>query len=346
MERLALAILLVFTAGSVSSCAQGADSSSADAGPAGGMIAVWDGGEIDDRTVEEAAGGKLLEARQQLYDARVAAARKVAVERVLKQRAEAAGKDPKTLREELVAAAVESPDDEAIAKILEQYRGQLPDDDEQARARVRQVLEGRAKQKAQRDVESRLLRESGFRILLEPPRVDVAIFDEDMTRGPEDAAVRIVEFTDYQCPYCGRAQATLDELKESYGDKLQFVFKDLPLDMHPNARMAAEAARCAGEQGAFWELHDWLFENARQISRESILQAATDLELDSEELAACLDEGRHTAPVDATVAQAKRLGVASTPTFYVNGRMVRGAQPYEAFAEIVEDELSRAGSAQ
>jgi len=343
-ERVALVILVVWGLGSAWSCA-GETGPEADAGGAG-VVAVWDGGEVGAEELDSRAGAELLGARQQLYDAQVSVARDLAVERVIDQRAEAAGEDRDAYRERLVSEAVEPPTDEQVAQLVQQHRSRLPEDDEQARARVVEVLQRRAREAAEQDVERQLLDEAGFRVLIDPPRADVAVSDQDMTRGPADAPVRIVEFTDYQCPYCGRAQETLKQVKDTYGDQVRFVFKDLPLKMHPSARMAAEAARCAGDQGAFWELHDWLFDHAAEISRESVLQAAADLGLDADALAACLDEGRHTEAVDASIEQAERLGVSSTPSFFVNGRLVRGAQPFEVFAEIIDDELARAGVAE
>jgi protein-disulfide isomerase len=152
--------------------------------------------------------------------------------------------------------------------------------------------------------------------------------------------VTLVEFTDFHCPFCGRAVATLKDVMREYDGKIRWVFRDFPIaSLHPMAAKAAEAARCAGEQGKFWEYHDLLFVGQSQATIEDFKRSAEQLKLDSKRFGQCLDSGKHQAAVEADVQEGARLGVTGTPTFFINGRILVGAQPLESFRRIVEAEL-------
>jgi len=177
-------------------------------------------------------------------------------------------------------------------------------------------------------------------ISLEPPREQVEILPDDPSRGPDDAPIVLVEFSDFQCPYCQRATATIAELVEQYGDQIRFVYKDYPLPSHPEAFKAAEAGNCANEQGMFWELHDMMFESQDALDVTSLKSYATELGLDETAFAACLDGGRYTQQVEGDLAIGRDYGVSSTPTVFINGRVVMGAAPFETFDEIIKEELA------
>jgi protein-disulfide isomerase len=130
---------------------------------------------------------------------------------------------------------------------------------------------------------------------------------------------------------------------ERYDGKLRHVFKQLPLDMHQQAKMAAEAGLCANDQGKFWELHDWMFQNQSKISREAVEATMAELGADMEEFKACLDEHRHLPNVMANLGEARSLGFSGTPAFLVNGRAITGAQPLENFVRLIDEELEKKG---
>ena len=132
---------------------------------------------------------------------------------------------------------------------------------------------------------------------------------------------------------------------ETYGDKVRLVFRDFPLANHANAQPAAEAANCAWEQGKFWEYHDRLFQNQRALGAAQLKQYAADLGLQVEEFNACLDGGRYRQDVVQDLQDGQRLGVRGTPAFFINGRFISGAQSFETFAQIIDEELQRAGGA-
>jgi protein-disulfide isomerase len=163
----------------------------------------------------------------------------------------------------------------------------------------------------------------------------------DPVLGPEDAPVTIIEFSDYQCPYCQYwHQTVFTQLMAAYPDQIRFVYRDLPIPGHPEAFPAAEAANCAGEQDAYWQFHDALLSGQYNLSRSTYEQYATDLGLDMEAFTACLDDNRYDNEIQADYNYAASIGVSSTPTFIINGKALIGAQPIEYFTAAVDEALA------
>ena len=152
----------------------------------------------------------------------------------------------------------------------------------------------------------------------------------------------IVEFSDFQCPFCKQVVPTLTQVRSRYGEKVKLVYRDFPIDgLHPQARKAAEAARCAQDQGKFWDYHDALFANAPKLSLGQLKTYAQQVGLDLPSFERCLASGTHAAAVQKSVDEGIRLGVTGTPAFFINGEFVSGAQPVESFARVIERELAR-----
>ena len=173
------------------------------------------------------------------------------------------------------------------------------------------------------------------------PRFEVDI-SKAAYRGNKNAPVTIVEFSDFQCPYCTRVNTTLSQLTDEYGDKVQVVFKHFPLSsIHPEAIKAAEASECAQEQGMneFWLLHDKMFSQQRSLSVGLIKDMAKELGLESEKFNQCLMSEKYAQRVADDTKEALSLGVKSTPAFFINGRFLNGAQPFEIFKNIIDEEL-------
>jgi len=160
-------------------------------------------------------------------------------------------------------------------------------------------------------------------------------------RGQANAKVTLVVFSDFQCPFCARGAKNVKHLEAKYGQKLRVVFKNQPLPRHAQARLAADAALAANAQGHFWEFHDWLFSTDAALDAEALVAEAGKLGMNGARLRADLDSGRFEAQVSADQAEAKRLGVEGTPTYFINGLKVTGAQPAEVLAGIIDAELSR-----
>jgi protein-disulfide isomerase len=159
------------------------------------------------------------------------------------------------------------------------------------------------------------------------------------SKGPEDARITFVEFSDFECPYCSKAIHELDAILKAYPKDVRLVFKQFPLDMHPNAPLAAEAALAANAQGKFWEMHDKLFANFRKLSRANMLLWAKDIGLDVARFQAELDSGRYKSVVAKDLAEGDKLGINGTPTVYVNGQKYNGHLGLEEMKPILEKQL-------
>jgi protein-disulfide isomerase len=171
-------------------------------------------------------------------------------------------------------------------------------------------------------------------------RVDVST-DGDASMGPEDAPVTIIEFSDYQCPYCRQWYSQVyQQLMAAYPGKIKFVYRDNPLPMHAEAQPAAEAAECAGEQSAYWKFHDALFSGQYDLGRAAYDQYAAELGLDTVAFAECLDTHRFKSEVEADARDAALAGLNSTPSFVVNGRVLIGALPFADFKAVIDEELA------
>lgn len=174
---------------------------------------------------------------------------------------------------------------------------------------------------------------------LEPemPVMEVAVGDAPF-KGPSNAKVTIVEFTDFKCPYCSRAHETMERILSEYKDKVKFVRKDYPL-VHPAARIAHMASHCAGEQSKYWEYTDVLWKNSSKLEKDNLKKFAKDLMLDIKKFNECLDSNKYMAKIEKDMEQGKALGIRGTPSFFINGKNVSGAQPYENFKEVIDKEL-------
>lgn len=210
--------------------------------------------------------------------------------------------------------------------------------------RVRDYLVSGERSKVQAEYLTSLRQQAGVKILLEPPRANIEVQADEPARGPADAPIIIVEYSDFECPYCERAQPSVQQVLETYGDKVRLVYRDFPLRIHENAQLAAQATHCAGEQGQYWEYHDVLYANNRALRPADLQRYAEELTLNSEPFAECLESGRYADGIDADLESGQQHGVSGTPAFFVNGRLLSGAQPFAAFRAIIDEELELAGA--
>jgi protein-disulfide isomerase len=175
-------------------------------------------------------------------------------------------------------------------------------------------------------------------IRLAPPSAPISMKDVPV-RGPSSAAITLLEFADYECPYCQQIQPILERIEKEYKGKLAFAYKDYPLPMHPNAQKAAEAAHCAGSQSKYWEYHDAMLAN-RQLDLMSLKKYARDVKLDTAAFDTCLDSGQQAGTVKTNLTEAQALGLSGTPTLFVNNRYISGDLTYERLRSLIVEELS------
>jgi len=322
-------------------CAQGPAAASANADDP--VVARIGDEVITESELEAMIGPSLVNLRQQMYQAKMGQLQSEIFQRLVTERATAEGMTRGEYLKKNIDDKAAEPDEGEIVKVMTQYRSQLAEDDLQAREQVVQALKQRQQVELREKLRKTLFAEASVAILLEPPRVTVAIRQETPSRGPANAPIVLVEYTDYQCPYCNRVQPTIAALMERYDGQIRHVFKNLPLPNHPQAQLAGEAALCAQDQGKYWEFHDWLFANQRTMNRETMVAAAGELGMDAELFEACIEQKTHAGTVSADAREARSFGITGTPGFLINGRVLTGAQPIEAFEVVINEELELKG---
>ena len=262
-------------------------------------------------------------------------------ERLLALEATAAGKSTEQLlAENAKPAEVSDAEVDAFYTQLQAQRPQGLPPKESIAAQIKTHLQGQKQEEARAAYMDSLRAKYKAETFLTEARTEVAA--DGPAKGPATAPVTIVEFSDFECPFCARVVPTLDQVKEKYGDQVRIVFRQFPLDMHPNASKAAEAALCANEQGKFWEMHDAMFADQRKLAVADLKTTAGTLGLDAASFGSCLDSGKHADKVKADIKAGTLAGVSGTPALFVNGRFLNGAVPFETIAEVIDEELARA----
>ena len=265
-------------------------------------------------------------------------------ERLLALEAKRRGVTVEELLKAEVTSKVPAVTDAEVTTFMAQNKARLQGEEAELRPKVRDYLREQKLQAGHHAYLAGLLQRAKVERFLEEPepiRIPVSAAGA-FAQGPKDAPVTIVEFSDFQCPYCSRVVGTLKEVARLYPKQVQLAFRDFPIvNLHPKAPKAAEAARCAGEQGKFWEYHDRLFESQAQATIADFKRFAEQLKLDGKSFAACLDSGKHAAAVQSDVQTGADLGITGTPTFFINGRLLVGAVPLEVFQKIIDRELRR-----
>jgi protein-disulfide isomerase len=183
--------------------------------------------------------------------------------------------------------------------------------------------------------------ENNVKVLLAAPRTAIASAGHPWTGG-KDATVTIVEFSDFQCPYCRAAEPTVKAVRDKYGDKVKFVYMDFPLGMHQHAMDAANAAQCASDQNKFWQYHDALFADQSKLDVANLKATAAKAGLDTKQFDTCFDSKTKVPGIQAEQAEGSAAGVSATPTFFVNGREIEGAESLPVFQNTIDDELAAA----
>lgn len=183
-----------------------------------------------------------------------------------------------------------------------------------------------------------LRKDANVMISLGPPRADIQLNDAPV-RGPLNASVMVIEYADYECPYCQQVYPTLQKLESEFNGRVAFAYKDTPLPMHSHAEKAAEAAHCAGAQGKYWEYHDVLFAS-KELEIPALKQDAAVLKLDTAAFNKCLDSGETAGSIKSTLDEAQKLGLQGTPAFFINGRFLSGAVSYDVLHTAIEEELA------
>ena len=306
------------------------------------VLAVVNGRGITAEEIDGSIVSQLHPLQQQTYALRKAALENLIVMAVLQNEAKRRGVPVEELRKQLGAGSVEVSPSQVEQTYLEHaatFASMSPDE---AKERIRLDLETQARMKNYRTALAQLRRAAAVEIRLEEPRLPPLPGGEAAPSvGPREAPVAITEFADFRCAYCRAAHHTLKQIMRDYGSRIRLIFRHMPLDVNSEAMTAAQAAFCAGRQGFFWPYHDALFA-AEDAAPAALRNMASGLKLDLKEFDACLGSEAARAAVLADLREAKRIGVSGTPTFVVNGRLIRGAIGVDEFKRIIEHELKAA----
>lgn len=322
------------------------DSAPTGASGEGGESVATIGSETITRAELEAyVAPQLMKLRQERQDVLEKGLDSYLSSRVLTREAKAQGMSVQDLLEQEVTSKVQAPTDADIETFYEQNKDRLQGTKEQLAARIKEYLTQQRQRQAFDDYTSTLKKKYGAEVLLKPLRVAVDSPDAP-SRGPADAPVTIVEFGDFECPYCGGLEPTLEKVQKNYAGKVRLVFRQYPLNgIHPLAAKASEAAMCAKEQGKFWELHDRMYAHQDALEVDDLKKAASELGMDADRFDECVDSNRYEAAIQADLRAGEQAGVNGTPALFVNGRPVPGgAVQYDVLAKVIDEELMRSAA--
>lgn len=305
------------------------------------VVAEVNGREIGLAELDAAIRPALARIESERYAARKAKLEAMIDEALLDAKARELGIPTAELVEREITAKAKAPSDEDVKAKFEELKHRTADSFESLAPRIRDLLTRQATEERRREFLASLRQQANVVVHLPSPRFEVDTASGHST-GPADAPITLVEFSDYQCPYCGRSQATVAKVLETYGGKIRHVFMDFPLTaIHPFAQQAAVASHCADEQGKYEAYHALLFEHQREFSAENFERWAAELKMDPDRFHACLDSGKFDGLIEKSIRAGESVGVSGTPGFFVNGIPIHGAQPFTTFQTTIDEELAK-----
>jgi len=299
------------------------------------------GNSITLEEVDRHAAGKLLRLRNEQYETRRQALDEMITEQLFQKEAAARGLTQEALLKAEIEGKVAAPTAAEVALIYEQNKAAAGG---RSLAEVTPLIERSVRERrlAERAAKFRdeLKAKAGVKVSLEAPRVDLTVPANAPALGPAGAPVTIVEYLDYQCPFCHRAESVVEEVLGRYPGRVRFVHRDFLLGK-PRSLAAARAARCAGEQGKFWEYHRSLLVSPGDMGDEDLRNRAASMGMDAGKFSSCATSDRYDADIRSSTESGNAVGIDATPTFFINGRRMTGALPADQFAEAIEEELNR-----
>jgi protein-disulfide isomerase len=297
--------------------------------------------------VDARLGNDLAQLQQQIFNLRQKQLHTMIDQKLLEDESAKRGVMIAALVQSEVTSHVTPASSTEAEKFFKENSGKLKGDFKSLEEQIRNYLTAQRLQSRQQEFLKTLRAAAKIEVFLAPPpvfRSEVAIEGAPF-RGSADAPVTIVEFSDFHCPFCRKAQPVLNDLRARYGAKIRFVYRDFPLDnLHPQARLASEASRCAIEQGKFWEFHDRLFLSDADSSQAALNRIAGEIGMDVAAFETCTSSGKYKGSIQASLQEGARLGITGTPTFFVNGRILVGAQTLDTFVSIIDQELAAAAA--
>jgi protein-disulfide isomerase len=308
----------------------------------GDVVARVNGQPITQDEVDNSIKMQLYNMQEKIYGLRKSALNSLIIKLLLENEAKQKGMSSEELKKSLVPEKLEVKQSE-IDQIYSQNAAQFANlSEDEAKQKIKIQIEGRQKFEKYQAALADIRNKAKIEIFLpEPSPPVIKISDEGPSRGPKKAPVTVIEVSDFECPFCKQVESTLKQLLPSYGDRVRLIYKHFPLPNHQHAFQAAQAAVCAGEQGKFWEYHDLLFERSGELSATNLSSYAGELGLNVSHFTACLDSESSRAAVSKDIEEIRQVGLSSTPTFIINGRVLTGARNLDEFKSAIEQELKQ-----
>ncbi|MGH9785714.1 MAG: thioredoxin domain-containing protein [Terriglobia bacterium] len=313
--------------------------------PARGPLARVGGQPVYEDELLPLIQSQLRQLERQEYDLKRQALQELIQRKLTEAEANKRGITAEELFRQEVEARVADPADAEVEALYLAQKDRLQRPFGQVEEQLRRALKQSRLQEAERTFVQGLQAGVEIAVYLRPPKVEVG-YDAARVLGDANAPVTIVEFSDFQCPFCQRAYPVVKALLAKYEGRVKLAYRDFPLrEIHPQAQIASQASRCAGEQDKFWEYHDLLFENFGRLDKPALLEHAASLGLDRGKFDECLSSGKFDPRIEEDLKAGEQAGVSGTPAFFINGVFLNGAQPAAAFEKIIEEELAaNAGS--
>ena len=332
--------MMVILALVISGCGKGTSGAAASLNPNDVVATVGDV-KITAAELDEAAKSRLQRIEYEVYEVKKGVLDGIVEKKMLEAAAAKEGKSVEAFLKEKIDDKVTPPTEDEVKSFYEGRKDQMGGKKfAEAETMIKAYLTQSKTQGLRQQLFADLRNSANIKINIEPPRVDIEIGDNP-TQGPKGAPITIVEFTDYQCPFCTRVRPTIKKIMDDYKDKIRYALRDFPLSFHQFARKAHEAAHCAGDQGKYWDYGKELWANQQALQPDKLKEYAKKIKLDVKKFDQCLDGGKYAKLVEENVQYGASVGAQGTPSFFINGIFISGAQPYDAFKKVIDQELAK-----
>jgi protein-disulfide isomerase len=305
----------------------------------GDVVAELNGQPITEEELMVRIKPRLARIEGQLFDIKRDGIDQIIEEKLLDTEAKKKNISVQDLLKKEVTDKVGDPTDKEVQEFYDQNKARIGTKTlDELKPQISAQLKARQAGIYRNNLIDRLMSKAEIDVFIQRPKVDVEAANGP-SKGPNNAPVTIIEFTDYQCPFCGRARPTVNEIVDSYKNDVHYVLRNFPLDFHPFAKKAAEAALCARDQNKYWDYSKVLWDNQKALDVDSLKKYAEQVKLDSKKFNECLDSDKTLAEVMKDQQDGAKAGVSGTPSFFINGQALTGAQPPEAFKKVIDQEL-------
>ncbi len=340
LKRISLLVLLVSCVVIAASCGKGANTTIAATNP-GEVVATINDAPITAAELDKESKNRLQRVDQEIYQIKKESLDEMVEAKLIEQAAAKQGKKVEEYLKENIDDKITAPTEDEIKSFYEARGDQMGNKPlKEMEVTIKTFLSQNRKQGLRQQLIGGLRATANVKINIEPPRVKIDTGDNPSI-GPKGAKIQLVEFTDYQCPFCGRVRPTINQVMDDYKDKVRYTLMDFPLSFHQYAKKAHEAVHCAGDQEKYWEYNKELWTKQQALQVDKLKEYAKELKLNTKKFDECLDSGKYTNLVEKNTKVGADAGAQGTPSFFINGIFLSGARPVGDFKKIIDDELSR-----